>query len=130
MKLFIIGMTIITSINSFACSCIGANFTHADTENAVRTFVKTELNIKNENISELRKLYSTGFVRPFIKPILENSCDFDCEYSSNEYALFFVSYFKENQLCHIQLNATMNSGIFSNGFKSLVKAIKNTHECF
>lgn len=130
MKLLIIAMTLIASINSYACSCIGANFTEADTKNAVDTFIKTKLNIKSKNVLEVNKLHTTGFVRNIVKPLIENSCDFDCEYSNNEYALFFVSYVKDNQICHIQLNVTMNSNLFNDGFKSLVKTVKNTHACY
>lgn len=134
MKKIFLCLMLMTSSYSFACSCLGANFSREDVDTKVSEFVDQKLNIALNDITSLSRISSEHFLSKVGKTFLTlftigepdyvKSCEFGCAMSVNEKSIYQLEFQTKDKLCKQMINVKMMSNLLDSGYSSKVKTKK------
>lgn len=131
-KLLMVLIIASASISSaMACSC-DFNFNEKDTEQAVRNFMISKLNVEDNQILAIETTNRRGYLTLAEKALLKIlagiesesaiSCERGCLTHRKEKANHVVTFFSGSKTCSVKLKSNLKSDIFTfSGFKSIVK---------
>ncbi len=132
MKSVIFMLTILSTINAYACSCAEGNYTNDDRDMAVISFMETKLGIESNDLMAMRSNEGEGFLtlaqRGILKvtSLIDDSyfaeCERACSAGVNGIYKYEVAYLANSEeKCFVDLKVTMTSSFAGSGFKSLVE---------
>lgn len=130
MKFLIIASLVLSSLSSFACSCIPAKFSKEDAVDAVLRFAEQKLGISKKDVIELNLISSEGFLTTagstamtiFTARMSENqkACEISCAKVQNIKSTFYLKYQSHDKTCTQEVDVKMKSAIFNEGYSSTV----------
>jgi len=140
MKYLLIGLALMSSISTYACSCYGPSFGEKEVKEAVLSFMETKRKVESEDIKSTKVEFVAEYLTRRDRLVLStlgaldaigtdeaiNECDRACTAAQNQKYKVNVDYINGSGVsCSQELEVSLESNYLSEGHKSIVK--KNLH---